>query len=133
MVVASNNRMVYVPPPWQQKLVWPTSEPDDVLDYKLDMTAALADVGDTLTSVTAAVAPSGTEELTPSRLSFSGGVITVWLSHGVAGRLYVIQINAFTAANREFSFYVELPISLDTAITPSPPPPSPGFGTLISS
>jgi hypothetical protein len=132
MVVASNNRTVYVPPPWQLKLVWPTSEPDDVLDYVLDMTAALAEVEDTLVSVTAAVSPSGTGELTPSRLSFSGGIITLWLSHGVAGRLYVIQINAFTAAGREFSFYVELPISLDTAITDSPPPPSPGFGTPIS-
>ena len=133
MVVASNNRTVYVPPPWQPKLVWPTSEPDDVLDYVLDMTAALADVGDTLTSVTAAVAPSGVGELTPSQLSFSEGVITLWLSNGVAGRLYVIEINAFTTDSREFSFYVELPISLDTAIVPSPPPPSPGFGTPISS
>jgi hypothetical protein len=131
-MIVSANRTIYIPPPWQRRLEWPVSEPDDVLDYNLDLTAALADVGDTLASATVAVAPSGTGELTPSRLTISGNVITVWLSNGVAGRVYVVQVNAITAAGREFSFYVSLPISLDTAITPPSPPPSTGFGTAIS-
>jgi hypothetical protein len=132
MNIVSNNRTVYVPPPWQQRLEWPTSEPDDSLDYAIDITAALADVGDTLVSATAAVEPSGAGELIPSRISISGGIITLWLSNGVAGRIYVIRITANTTASREFSFYVTLPISLNTALGLPPPPPVADFGTPIS-
>ena len=127
------DRTVVIVPPWTRVYVWPFAEPDDALDYALDATAALAEVTDTIVSASASVFPSGAGELTPSQLSFTAaGVLTVWLSGGVAGRTYFVQLNATTAAGRTFSWYVKLPIDSRLAANPIPPPTVAAYSTPIT-
>ena len=132
MPIISANRTITIIPPWTASLQWPTAQPDDILDYALNVTAALADVGDTIVTATVCAAPSGFGELAINSIAFSGGLITVWLAGGVAGRVYYVNINAYTTAGREFSWFVRLAISAILAINPIPPPTNPGYSTPIS-
>jgi len=132
MPIISANRTITIVPPWTASLQWPIAQPDDILDYALDVTSALADVGDAIVTATVCAAPYGAGELTINSISFSGGVITVWLAGGVAGRVYFVNLVAFTTAGREFSWYVRLPISARLAEIPIPIPPYPGYSTPIS-
>jgi len=113
-------------------LVWPTAEPGDNLDYSLDLTAPLEDVGDVIATVTLTVSPSGTGELSYSRLSVAGDVITWWGAGGVAGRRYLVSVTAATGYGRAFSYVVALNINPTLAAYPLPPPPVPGPGAPIS-
>jgi hypothetical protein len=115
------------------KLFWPIAEPPDNLPYSLDVSAAINDAADTIGRATASVAPSGTGEIAVSAVYVSGKIVTVTMSGGVPGRLYFVNIVVYTATGRSFSFYVELPLSLDQATSALPPPPSPGFGPVVSS
>ena len=130
-MITSANRTVYIVPPWQNGLRWPPGQPDDVLDYELDSSAALIDVGDAISVASACVSPYGSGELSLNSISFYGDVVTVWVSGGVAGRIYTVNVNVTTTAGREFSWFVRLPISAETAIFPLPTPPSPGYSTPI--
>jgi len=112
-------------------LVWPTAEPSDTLDYSLDLTAPLADVDDVIATVTLTVAPSGTGELSYSRLSVAGDVITWWGAGGVAGRRYLVSVTAATGYGRAFAYVVALNIDPTLATYPLPPPPNPGPGLPI--
>lgn len=119
--------------PVQPSLGWPMAQPDEVLDYSLDVSALLSDVDDTITSASLAVSPSGAGELTASALAVQGGVITVWLADGVAGRRYLIRVEAITAGGRTFEWLIGL--SIDPALATWPPTaaPSPAFGTVLTS
>lgn len=130
-MITSANRTVYVVPPWQSGLRWPPGQPDDVLDYALDASAALIDVGDAISVASACVAPYGTGELSINSISFYGDVITIWVSGGVAGRMYTVNINVTTTAARDFSWYIRLPMSSELASYPLSTPPSPGYSTPI--
>jgi hypothetical protein len=132
MIVISANRTIVLTPSWQPPLTWPTAEPDDSLDYSLDVTAAIEDATDAITVATAMVAPSGTGEVVASNITVANNVISLYLTGGVAGRTYMVNLTATTAANRVFQWYVYLPIDPRLAAVPVPPPPSPGYGPVIS-
>lgn len=110
---------------------WPVAEPEDLLDYSLDITALLADVADTVISAQVSVSPSGLGELAASGLAVAGGVVTLMLGGGVCGRDYVIQIACQTEAARTFGFRVGLAIDNPMAAYPNTPPSSPGFGPPV--
>ncbi len=112
-------------------LVWPTAQPDDLLDYALDATAPLADVADSIVSASLAIMPSGTGELQASALSVAGPLVTLWLGGGVAGRTYLVRLDVKTVGRRTFSWIVRLPVSADLAAIPPPPAAVPGFGTAM--
>lgn len=130
-MIVSANRLIEITPPWTPFLAWPEAEPSDDLDYSLDVSAALDEVNDTIASVAVSVAPSGSGEMSPHDVSFSGGVITVWLSGGAPTRAYGVQVAVTTAANRRLSYFVSIFVSADTAVLPVPPPPYPGYGTPV--
>ena len=132
MKIVSSNRIVSIVPPWTQIYRWPVAEPDDDLDYGIDVSYAMADVGDTISSVSASIAPSGSGELTPLTISFSNNIVTIWLSGGVAGRIYSVNFEIATTLDRLFSFYVQLPIDISPIPGIIPPPPNPGYGTPIA-
>jgi hypothetical protein len=115
-------------PPW----CWPMAEPDDVLDYSIDITAALADVADALDTVTLAVSPWGAGELVASQLIVAGGVITGWLGPGLAGRNYIVRIEGLTVAGRTFEWFVDLLIDPDRVAFPLPLPPNLDFGGTLT-
>jgi len=133
VTLIADNLLVTVSPPWQQRLSWPVAEPPDSLPYSLDLTAAIADAGDTLSRATASVAPSGTGEMAVVAVGVNGSIVTSILAGGQPGRIYFVGVIAYTSAGRVLSFFVELPLSLDESVSPIPPPPSPGFGPVVSS
>jgi hypothetical protein len=131
-MVVSDNRLVKVVPPWQQKYIWPVSEPADNLDYYLDITAALDDVADEVDHVTVAVAPSGDGEISIGSVEYDQGIVTVWASGGVLGRLYTFNLKIYCLSNRQFSFFIELPISINSLVEPPGPPESPYYSQPVS-
>jgi len=131
-MIVSDNRLISIVPPWQPRYVWPVSEPDDSLDYSLDISAVLADAEDTVDYATASVAPSGAGELMAERITYANGVVAVWLANGAVGRLYSVNVKVYCVSGREFSFFIDLPISYNTLVIPPGPPPSPYYSTPIS-
>jgi hypothetical protein len=112
-------------------LQWPIAEPNENLDYSIDISAALAASSDGLTQVAVSAAPSGTGELTVQSVNVVLGVITAWLSGGVPGRTYQVRIDALTNQGRVFEMVVILPIDAQYAIPPIPLPPSSGFSNPV--
>jgi hypothetical protein len=109
---------------------WPVHEPAEVADYTLDVSADLGT--ETLSGVSVTVTPSGTGELTPSALSVTGALITVWLSGGVAGRQYVVSITATTLGGRTYQWPVRVTVDTTLATWPLAAPPSTGPGTPVA-
>ena len=112
---------------------FPTAEPDDSLDYSLQFAALLADVGDSLASVSVSVQPWGTGELAASdfTVSGSGTLATVWLSGGVAGRSYLVKWDITGVSGRVWEVLTYLPIDATLAANPIPAPPNAGFGAPL--
>lgn len=130
-VVVGAPANIYGVSPVQPSLRWPMAEPDEALDYSLDVSALLSDVGDTIASASLAVSPSGAGELAASDLTVAGGIITGWLSGGVAGRRYTARIEAVTGT-RTFEWLVGLRIDPALATYPLAAAPSSGFGTVLT-
>ena len=112
-------------------------EPDAYLDYTASVQAALTDPNtgapDPLVSLTLAVAPSGAGEMVVSQLSVdhTGLLVTFWLAGGVAGRNYILNLVATTAAGRVYQWLLSVAIDATLASYPPPAPPSPGFGAAV--
>ncbi len=118
--------------PFAGTLRWSMAEPGDNLDYYLDVTRPLADVGDTIASASLSVSPSGTGELQAANLTVNGSVIGWWGSGGVAGRNYLVRIDAVTAGGRTFEWFVGLLVDPRSGRGRPCPPPSAGYGTAIT-
>jgi hypothetical protein len=118
-----SNRTLIIDPSGSQYLQWPIAQPNDALDYYLDATAIIGT--DAITAVFVAAKPSGYGELVIGSPSYLGGVVTVNLSNGAAGRVYSVRIDISTVSGRSFSYVVILPIDM---LYQSGPPPNPGFG-----
>lgn len=73
-------------------------DPDAVLDYTLKWADWLAP-GDTITSATATVSPSG--GLTVGAVSNTVDTVTVWVSAGAAGSKYDVTVHVITNGGRE--------------------------------
>lgn len=132
IVIAAPPTVYGVLPAIQPGLRWPMTGPLQILDYSIDATAQLLDVSDTIVSATAAVQPSGSGELAPLALSVLGGLVTVWLGPGVAGRYYRVHLTATTNGEHTFEWMVGLMVDPALAANPLPAPSSPGFGTPIT-
>lgn len=109
---------------------WPKKEPDEDLDYTWDVEKVLRDrcagAVDPLVSITLAVKPSGTGEMSYSRLSVNdtGFRVSVWLAGGVPGRDYTVNIKAVSQAGRKYQWPIG--VEIDRFFAPSwPPPPAP--------
>src|SRR5579875_1470860 len=85
-------------------LAWPLAYASDDLDYSLDVTAPLAEVGDTLETVAVSAAPSGTGEMAVQSVTVAGSVITVMLAGGQPGRRHVVRVVATTLGGRVFEW-----------------------------
>ena len=81
-----------------------TKQPADVLDYGVDLTKWLV-TGDTVSSATAAVSPSG---LTISVTNGTTSEPKVWASGGDDGTEYQITLTVVTTGGRtkEFEFII---------------------------
>ena len=107
-------------------------------DFSYDASAVLSP-GDYITALSMAAMPSGAGEVTLSRLSLGPNVngvpstlITVWITGGVPGRVYLYQLQITTYMTRVFNVLIGQTASPVLAQCPIPPPPNPGFGAPIT-
>ena len=86
-------------------LTWPNKDADEVLDYKIDFADLLA--GDTISTVTWVIAPSG---LTKQSQSNTTTTATIWLTGGADGTSYTVTCTITTAGGRTFEQAVKIKI-----------------------
>jgi hypothetical protein len=115
-------------------LAWPTKDPGDVLDYSLDISAALAgDTTDQVVTVAVTTQPSGgASDVQVGRIVASGTSAVVWLSSGVAGTIYSVQLTVGTLNGRLIGRTVLLPVQ---QLAATPPPSNPLFtdaGSIVT-
>jgi hypothetical protein len=123
-------------------LSWPMKEPGAFLDHYYDAANSTSgartlsagnDLGtDTISSVALTISPSGPGELTASTLTVSGGVVAFWLGAGIAGRNYVVTIDAVCTSGRTFGWVAGVVVDPLTATYPLPSPQSTGPCTALT-
>lgn len=92
-------------------LAWPAKDPGDVLDYQLDLTAALAgSPTDSIATLAVTVTPNAAGDLTINSTAVDGNKAVLWLAGGIAGTVYTLQILATMASGRAVSRSVLLPV-----------------------
>lgn len=92
-------------------LSWPAKDPEDVLDYELDISPALAGNGnDSITTVDVVIQPSAAGDLTLSSVAVDGSVAVLWLAGGQVGTVYSVQMTLCTAAGRTIGRAIYLPV-----------------------
>jgi hypothetical protein len=112
---------------------WPQAEPDDFLDYSLDVTEELNDVLDTIVSATVRIKPSGRNELQASEFIVVGNKLTLFLTGGYPGRQYIVRFEAPTTGGRKFDWPVILNVdSLLADRKVQPDPASNDFGSPVT-
>jgi hypothetical protein len=116
----------------QVLLHWPVAEPDEALDYSLNVADPLNDVEADIVNVVLSVSPSGSGELVASDLAYETDLITVWLAGGVPGRHYRIKVIATTDGNHAFEWIIGLLIGSTLGTLPLAAPPSTGFGAALT-
>lgn len=106
-----------VPPP----LNWPTKDPADILDYELDISAALTgNDGDKIATLDVTIAPANPGDLTTNSAAADGSVIVIWMSGGQAGTVYVVTVLISTTSGRTLQRSILLPV-LSLSTPPVPP------------
>lgn len=102
-------------------LSWPAKDPADVLDYELDIAAALVgNEGDPIVTLQATVSPAAAGDLTVTSLAADGSRAVFWFAGGQAGTTYVVQVSLATASGRTLGRAVLLPVlGLATATAPA--------------
>jgi hypothetical protein len=115
-------------------LVWPAKDPGDVLDYELDVSAALAgDPTDQVSTVNVTIVPSGgTGDLAVGRVIGQGAVAVLWLSAGQVGVVYAVQISVGTVKGRVIGRTVLLPVQQLAAVQPPASPLTSDAGSVIT-
>ena len=106
------------PPP----LNWPTKDPIDVLDYRLDIAPAL--VGndeDSIATLDVSIAPSNPGDLALNSVTADGCSAVLWLSGGQAGTVYNVTLLIGTTNGRTLQRSILLPV---LALSNPPIPPS---------
>ena len=92
-------------------LTWPAKDPADVLDYQLDVSAALVgNDGDTIQTLDVSVQPDAPGDLTLVSATADGASAVVWLSSGQAGTTYVVTFAIATVSGRTIQRDVQLPV-----------------------
>jgi hypothetical protein len=105
------------PPP----LNWPTKDPMDVLDYKFDITRAVAgNSGDSIATIDATIEPNNPGDLTMNSATADGTVAVLWLADGQTGTIYTVTLIITTVNGRTIQRSILLPV-----INLSVPPISP--------
>jgi hypothetical protein len=105
------------PPP----LNWPTKDPNDVLDYRLDIAPAIVgNPGDSIATLDVTISPNEPGDLTLNSVTADGTEAVFWLSAGQASTVYVVTIVIGTVNGRIVQRSVLLPV-LFLSVPPVPP------------
>ena len=114
MTISALRTVVWQPPIFgalvQSPLVWPSVLTADILDYGIDISLFVADLGsDTISTVTAVGAPSG---LTITSVAMTGNVIGCLITGGVTGATHQVDFTLTTTGGKVQIFTALLPIGL---------------------
>jgi hypothetical protein len=105
------------PPP----LNWPTKDPNDVLDYRLDIAPAIVgNPGDSIATLDVSISPNEPGDLTLNSVTADGTEAVFWLSAGQAATVYTVTIVIGTTNGRTVQRSVLLPV-LFLSVPPVPP------------
>lgn len=97
------------PPP----LAWPAKDPQDILDYQLDIgPAVVGNDGDFINTIDISIAPNLPGDLTLLSTVADGNSAVIWLAHGQPGTVYTITANISTVNGRNIQRSVLLPVLL---------------------
>ena len=106
--------------PAQPPLAWPAKDPDDMLDYQLDLAGVLLGVGpshacggpgtDAIATLDVSIYPDEPGDLTLASSAADGTRCIVWLRGGQAGTTYIVTFRVGTHAGRVISRSVCLPV-----------------------
>lgn len=111
-------------------LVWPAKDPADVLDYELDITAALAgNDTDTIATVDVLTTPA---DLICTTTAADGNLVILWLSAGTAGITYSVRVTVGTSGGRSIARAIQLPVQSLAASAPPASSLTNGAGTAIT-
>jgi len=106
-----------------QTLTWPVKDPNDVLDYVVDLSQALAgDEGDAVSTLDVQIAPANPGDLVLQASSADGDLAILWLAQGVAGTIYAVTVVVGTNSGRVIARTINLPVM---ALASSPILPAP--------
>lgn len=101
-------------------LSWPTKDPQDVLDYQLDITPAIAgNSGDVIATLNVSVTPTNPGDLTVRSVAADGTLAVVWLAAGQAGTVYTVTFLIATTSGRVIQRSILLPV-LELSVPPMP-------------
>ena len=104
------------PPP----LSWPTKDPQDVLDYQLDIgPTTLGNSGDAIATLNVSVMPAAPGDLTVRSVAADGTHAVVWLAEGQAGTVYTVTFRITTTIGRVIQRSILLPV-LELSAPPVP-------------
>ncbi len=115
-------------------LAWPIKDPGDVLDYTLDLSPALAgDSTEQVATVGVTVSPAGSPgDLVVGQIVGNGTRAVIWLSAGVAGTTYSVQVTVGTLKGRVIARTVLLPVQQLAGATAPPNPLTTNSGSIIT-
>jgi hypothetical protein len=92
-------------------LSWPVKDPNDVLDYAVDVSAAVAgDDGDAIADVTVSSTPNASGDLVLNSVSMDGTQVITWCSAGISGTIYTVVLAITLASGRMVSRSIALPV-----------------------
>lgn len=101
-------------------LVWPNKDPGDTLDYVVDISEAIAgNEGDAIATLDVQITPNNPGDLILQSSSVDGTQAILWLSQGVPGTTYAVNVTVGTNGGRVIGRTIDLPVvALVTQTTP---------------
>jgi hypothetical protein len=101
-------------------LSWPVKDPNDVLDYAVDISAAVAgDDGDAIVDVAISSSPNAIGDLLLNSAAMDGTEVVAWFGAGISGTIYTVVLAITLASGRVVSRSVALPVYSMSGPSPS--------------
>ena len=102
-------------------LAWPAKDPQDVLDYQIDIGLALVgNEGDTIAAIDISISPGLPGDLALVSALADGSSAVIWLAHGQPDTIYTVTATIGTVNGRSLQRSILLPVlSLSNPATPS--------------
>jgi hypothetical protein len=92
-------------------LNWPTKDPNDVLDYEINISpAVIGNNGDIISTLDVSVSPNNPGDLVINSAAADGTVAVIWLAQGQAGTVYTITVLISTLTGRTLQRTILLPV-----------------------
>lgn len=90
---------------------WPAKDPNDILDYRFDIAAAVAgNPGDGISALDVAISPNNPGDLVLNSCWADGTTAVLWLAGGQLSTTYTVTLTISTTAGRTLSRSVLLPV-----------------------